>query len=79
MRGLHLALTLTSVLGMQEHAGLWRVLALQPVLIEGVQGGADLWETDWQAAVDLLHLLHQGFVHAASCLVLSLTPATQAP
>lgn len=74
-----MALTLIFVLGMQERVGLWGVLALQPVLIEGVQGRVDLWETDWQAAVDLLHLLNQGFIHPASRLVLRLTTAAQAP
>lgn len=74
-----MGLTLISVLGVQEGAGLRRVLALQPVLIEGVQGRVDLWDTDWQAAVGLLHLLHQGFIRPSSCLVLRLTAAAQAP
>lgn len=77
--GLCVDLTLTSVLGVQECAGLLGVLALQPVLIQGVQGGVDLGETDWQAAVGLLHLLDQGFIHPASRLALCLTTAAQAP
>lgn len=74
-----MALTLVSVLGVQEAAGPRGVGALQPVLIEGVDGGVDLWETDRQAAVGFLHLLGQGFINAASRLALRLAPAAQAP
>lgn len=77
--GLRVDLSRISVLGVQECAGLLGVLALQPVLIEGVQGRVDLWETDWQAAVGLLHLLDQSFIHPASHLALRLTAAAQAP
>lgn len=72
-------LTQTFVLGAQQRAGLRGVLALQPVLIKGLQGGVDLRETDWQAAVGLLHLLYQGFIRPASRLALRLSAAAQAP
>lgn len=72
-------LALIFVLGVQECAGLCGVLALQPVLIEGVQGRVDLRETDRQAAVGLLHLLDQGFIYPAPGFVLCLTAAAQAP
>lgn len=76
---LRVALVLVFVLGVQQRAGLRGVLALQPVLVERVQGWVDLWKTQRQAAVGLLHLLHQDFVHSASRLALRLTSATQAP
>lgn len=74
-----MGLTLTPVLGVQECVGLRGVLALQPVLIEGVQGGVDLRETDRQAAVGLFHLLDESFIHPAPCVTLCLTAAAQAP
>lgn len=77
--GLRVALILVFVLGVQERAGLQRVLALQPVLIKGDQGRVDLWEMHWQAAVGLLHLLDKVLIHPASCLTLCLTAAAQAP
>lgn len=79
MGGLRVALALVFVLGVQQLAGLRGVVALQPVLVEGVQDGVDLWKTHWQAAVGLLHLLDQDFIHPAPCFALRLTPATQAP
>lgn len=76
---LRVALVLGFVLGVQQRAGLRGVLALQPVLVECLQGWVDLWKTQRQTAVGFLHLLHQDFVHSASRLALRLTSATQAP
>ena len=64
---------------MQQLIGLQRVLALQPVLIEGFKDGVELGKSDRQAAVDLLHLLDQGFIYPTTRLALRLTSATQAP
>lgn len=74
-----LRVALVFVLGVQQCAGLRGVLALQPVLVESVQDRVDLRKTQRQAAVGLLHLLHQAFVHSASRLALRLASATQAP
>lgn len=79
VRRLRVALALVFVLGVQQRAGLRRVLALQPVLVERVQGRVDLGKPQRQAAVGLLHLLHQDFVHSACRLALRLTAAAQAP
>lgn len=67
------------VVGVQQLAGLRGVLSLQPVLVEGGQGGVDLGEPDRQAAVGLLHLLHQSFIHPAGGVALRLAAAAQAP
>jgi len=69
----------TPVLGVQERGDLRGVVALQPVLIEGVQGGVDLRQADRQTAVGLLHLLDEVFIRPAAGVALRLAAAAQAP
>ena len=71
---------LMPVLCVQESAGLLGVLAVQPVLVEGVQAGVVLGKTHREAAVRLLHLLDQGPVRPARRrIALRLAAAAQTP
>lgn len=79
MWGLCVDLVLSSVLCVQQFAGLEWVLALQPVLIQGFQGWVQFWQSNRHAAVHFLHLLDQSFIEPTFRLSLCLTSATQAP
>ncbi|KAF3853135.1 hypothetical protein F7725_013823 [Dissostichus mawsoni] len=52
---------------------------MQPFPVQSLQDGVQLGQADRQAAVGVLHLLHQSFIHTAPPITLSLTPAAQTP